>query len=65
MRNYNIRYCKEVKPRYRQDYKGRPYIITKDKAQVDILKRTFKGRYTLTRPDRQTYKIILEEAYDE
>ena len=62
MNNYLRNYCKNVKPRYREAYNGSPYIITKDKAQVDIIRKNFKGKYTLTRPDRQTYKIVIEEG---
>lgn len=62
MTAYLKRYSKTVKPRYRTDYKGKPCIITKDKAQVDIIRRNYKGRYTLNKINRLTYKIILEEG---
>ena len=62
---YSKNYAKNVKPRYKDAYTGKPYIITKDKAQVDIIRRNFKGRYTLIRQDKQTFKIIIEEASNE
>ena len=65
MTRYLRNYIKGVKPRYKDAYKGRPCIITRDKAQVDIIKKNYKGRYTLTRPDKQTYIIWLEEASNE
>ena len=65
MTTYLRNYIKGVKPRYREAYNGRPCIITKDKAQVDLIRRNYKGRYTLTRPDKQTYKIVIEEASNE
>ena len=62
MNAYLRNYCKGVKTRYKEDYKGKPVIITKDKAQVDIIRRNYKGKYTLTRPDKQTFRITIEEA---
>jgi len=65
MNAYLRNYSKEVKPRYKEAYQGRPFIITKDKAQVDIIRRNYKGGYTLTRPDKYTYKIYLRRLHNE
>lgn len=62
MTRYLRNYSKGVKPRYKASYIGKPYIITRDKAQVDLIRRNYKGRYTINRPDKQTYKITFEEA---
>jgi len=62
MSTYLRNYCKEVKPRYKADYKGKPCIITKDKAQVALIKKNYKGRYTLTSPDKKTFIITINEA---
>ena len=65
MTRYLKNYIKGVKTRYKADYKEKPCIITRDKAQVAVFKKNYKGKYTLTRPDQQTYKIILEETSNE
>jgi hypothetical protein len=62
MNKYIRNYIKGVKVRYREDYKGSPYIITRDRAQVDIIRRNYKGKYTIARPDQQTFIIWLEEV---
>lgn len=62
MTRYLRNYIKGVKTRYKADYKEKPCIITRDKAQVDIICRNYKGRYTLARPDKQTFIITIEEA---
>ncbi len=60
MTAYFRNYIKGVKTRYKADYKEKPCIITRDKAQVALIKKNFKGRYTLTRPDKQTFIITIE-----
>ena len=61
MSAYLKAYCKEVKPRYKTDYKEKPCIITKDKALVDIIRRNYKGRYTISKTDDKAFVIWLEE----
>ena len=61
MSAYNIEYSKEVRPRYKTDYTGKPYIITRDKAQVDIIRKNYRGEYTIAKIDEETFIIWLEE----
>jgi len=57
---YNQSYAKTVIPRYREDYnKVELAIITRDKAQINLLKRRHKN-YTLYKVDR-VYKFAIIE----
>ena len=57
---YNQAYSKTVRPRYKQDYnKAELAIITQDKAQIDLLKKSHKN-YILHKIDK-VYKFVIIE----
>ena len=47
----------KVKPRYLEDYNGYPCIITKDKAQVNLLRRSF--RHTIKK-EGNLYTVTIQ-----
>ena len=61
---YHKNYARTVKPRYRADYKGELCIVTKDKAQVDIIRKNYKGRCSLSKIDNKTFIITIKEAHN-
>ena len=57
---YNQSYAKTVGPRYKQDYnKEELAIITKDKAQINLLKKRHKN-YILYEVNK-IYKFVIIE----
>lgn len=55
----------KVEPRYLEAYRGSPCIITKDKAQVNLLRREFRytikkegNLYTVTLQAKSIYPIV-------
>lgn len=56
---YNQSYAKTVEPRYNEAYKTGPAIITRDKAQINLLKRRHKN-YLLYKKDK-VYKFVIIE----
>ena len=56
---YNQAYAKTVTPRYKEAYNSELAIITRDKSQIDLLKRRHKN-YTLYKVNKM-YKFIIIE----
>lgn len=54
---YNQAYAKTVKPRYREAYNGELAIITRDKDQINLLKKAHKN-YILYKKDG-IYKFVI------
>ena len=55
----------KVKPRYLEAYRGSPCIVTKDKAQVNLLRQSFRhtikkegNLYTVTIQPKVIYPIV-------
>jgi len=56
---YNQSYAKTVKPRYREAYNSELAIITRNKAQINLLKKAHKN-YTLYKVKRVFKFVIIE-----
>ena len=56
---YNQAYAKTVAPRYSEAYNSELAIITKDKAQINLLKKSQKN-YLLFKKDK-IYKFVIIE----
>lgn len=54
---YNQAYAKTVIPRYQEDYKTELAILTKDKAQINLLKKRHKN-YILYKVNK-VYKFVI------
>ena len=56
---YNQSYAKTVKPRYSEAYSRELAIITRDKYQIDLLKKRHKN-YLLYKVN-EVYKFVIIE----
>lgn len=56
---YNQAYAKTVKPRYSKAYSTELAVITRDKAQISLLKRRHKN-YNLYRSNGVFKFVIIE-----
>jgi len=55
--SYNQAYAQTVTPRYREAYSTELAILTKDKCQIDLLKKRHKN-YILYKVNR-VYKFVI------